>query len=336
MPFDETRAKEKMRIVQESQGKKGGAVVIKSVDDFIKKLQSSPGSVDKPVRLIAYCLTGDMSIAKFASEVSRNHSLKDEINNTLSLQLLKCGQHVANAKWYTTKNKTNTSVLCLDYIPPFQNFHTLRQLCKSGNELDFRQALFQTLFAVFELQSVFPGFRHNDLKADNVLVCESSSLRCRYIIHTSNRSYCWDLKSNICAKLIDFEVASAISETYFKSKSVMDPNQTFQINLDYGLAKIECNIFDIHLLFFDLLGSSKDNKMLHESLKAFVHTFLKKELFFPENLTSQSRLRVEDQEFLHVQCGKYIIFDMLQHEYFAHLRCLSNTTRQENIHTILL
>lgn len=333
MPYDEKRAKEKIQMVQESKGKKGGAVLIKSVDEFIKNLQGSPGVVDKPVRLIANCTTGELSIAKFASELSRNHSLHDEIENTLSLKSLSCLQHVANAKWYTTKNKTNTSVLCLDYIPSYKTYHTLRQLSKSGNELEFRQALFQTLFTIFDLQSRFHGFRHNDLKADNVLVCElTPPVTSYYNISFNQKKLSWVLNSSgPCAKIIDFEVASTLSGKHFKSRSVLSPSETFQINLDYGLALIECNVFDIHLLFFDLLGSSKENQGVHESLKAFVHTFLPKELFNPKNLTSQSRLRVEDQQHVHEQYGKYIILDMLQHEYFTHLKSVlsdSQVSRQ--------
>jgi serine/threonine protein kinase len=298
------------------------AVSISSVEDFITKLKKSKGSLEKPVRIVYFCDNGTLNIVKFSQDLCRNKALHDEIKNNISLFQLKDSRHIAKMTWYSIKNKLYTNVMCCEYVKPLRKgINTLRQLAEFGKDEEFRQALFQTLYALYALQKRFKGFRHNDFKADNVLVTKPPKNIGNFFAYEIND----ELNSKqlkiypltIWVKIIDFEVACTPDGKYFRSHSVLKYNQS-QIEKDYGLSPIQCDIFDVHLLFFDIFNVIKENTEVYKHFLDFVKRFLPLELFELKNMTPQFRLRISDQNVLHQKLnGKTLLVNMLNDAYFS-------------------
>jgi serine/threonine protein kinase len=295
---------------------------ISSIEDFITKLKKSKGIDDKPVRIVSFCPSNALNIVKFSLDLGRNRALHDEIKNNISLLHLKStieNQHIAKMTWYSVKNRLHTNVMCCEYVKPLRtDINTLRQLAEFGGDAEFRQALFQTLFALYTLQKKFVGFRHNDFKADNVLVTQPPRKHAEYEITNGTRIKRFKLDSlMVWIKIIDFEVACTPTGKYFKSSSVIK-NNPLKIEKDYGLSSIHCDVFDVHLLFFDIFNVIKQNVLVNKHFTNFVKHFIPLELFDLKNMTCQFRIRISEQEKLHKELnGKTIIFDMLNHSYFS-------------------
>jgi serine/threonine protein kinase len=298
------------------------AMSISSIEDFLTKLKKSKGAIEKPVRILYFCNNGSLNIVKFSHDMGRNKALRDEIKNNISLFELKDSRHIAKMTWYSIKNKLNTNVMCCEYIPPLRKgILTLRQLAEFGNDDEFRQALFQTLFALHMLQKRFAGFRHNDFKADNVLVSKPPPFKGgRSVYEISDGIITKQFKIYpllVWIKIIDFEVACTPNGKYFSSYSVMKYNK-LQVEKDYGLSPLQCDVFDVHLLFFDIFNVIKENIVVYKHFAEFVRRYIPLELFELKNMTPQFRLRICDQAILHKKLnGNTMIFDMLNDAYFS-------------------
>jgi serine/threonine protein kinase len=136
---------------------------VRDFDSFFAALKKCPGDDDKPLRVLQTKFGGRL-MAKFAcAGTQRTQSLQDERRNLSKLK----GPHIEDMVWNGEHND-NIAILT-EYIEPFGRFHTMRDLVHAS-DVEWRSTFFQVLFTLATLQSNFPGFRHNDLKADNVLI----------------------------------------------------------------------------------------------------------------------------------------------------------------------
>lgn len=302
LPFD---ARDKLNDKYECQS-------ITSTENLLDLLMKHPGDADKPVRLIKE-EKGSILIAKFSSNSSRKDAIDDELENLRILSNF--SPFIANLKWGETCTKG--SVICTEYIQPYLKIHNLRQLVSSHNDIKWRETLFQTIFTLLNLQKKFPGFRHNDFKADNILVTQIEPKLFTFLLSkdvSKDIKRYWKFRSDINIKIIDFELACTPEASKLKSRCILSSSETFHTM--FGLSKTRCDIFDIHLLLFDALTSAK-GKLL-EDLKLFIFSFFSKEYFDPKHLTVQRRLKIEDQ--IHLQDPNMLV-KMLAHPYFFHFRC---------------
>ena len=312
--------------------KRGGAV-ISSVAELFTKLRESKGEPDKPVRILVEDATKVVLVAKFGfgEDLLRQPCIADEYRNQqLLIEANIASPHLALMKWggciLEEGNSAPSCVVCTEYITQAGDFHTLRQLAKSGTDDLWRMALFQVLFTLLNLQARFGWFRHNDLKADNILVTDSPLSQPSYCIDATNDARLvkpekirrvWSFEGKIWAKIIDFELAMTEDCKALCSRAVMNGDGG-NLERDYGLAPRRCDAFDVHLLFFDALQSSKGSTK-HKDFQSFVFDFFSPDLFFALHLTPQCRLRVEEQESLQKHCDR-LIERMLAHPYFFQFR----------------
>ena len=315
--------------------KKGGGnqILISSVLELIQFLRASEGNPDKPVRLLHDDTTGVTLVAKFGfgEDLQRQPCIQDELENQQTLVATKMPKpHIALMQWggsaIENNNDRPSCVVCTEYIKPLGSIHTLRQLASKGTDEVWRQALFQTIWNLFALQTFFPGYRHNDLKADNVLISDPSDKHASYSIESRNGlRRVWQMPLKVWAKIIDFELSCTPDSNGFKSRAVKNGHGGVLESV-YGLSPYRCDCFDIHLLFFDALSSSTNNVSVHANFAAFVHSFFSPGLFRVENLTKQCRLSLKDQEGLQENLGSDILLKMLAHPYFYFLRGSSSDT----------
>jgi hypothetical protein len=305
LPFD---ARNKVR-------PKHGGKKISSPEDLVDALKQSKGDPDKPVRLVVD-QNGMALVAKFGfgDDPLRQPLVEDEIRNHRVLRDAHLATpHIAELKWAGEGLKACVS--CTEYIEPLGDCHTLRELAQRGTDAQWRQALFQTLFSLACLQQTFPGFRHNDLKGDNVLVTRPTKAEASYAV-TSDIRRVWHMKLCAWAKIIDFELACTPNCERIASRMVIKRGD---MQDEYGLATTRCDVFDIHLLLFDALRASTRNA-LHGPFASFVFAFLPEQYFLPQHLTPQCRLRVQDQHALQQKLGPMILLDMMAHPYFYQYR----------------
>ena len=240
---------------------------------------------------------GRATMMKFGQEKRRAFVEKE----CKILSLLTNFPHIEKLLW--TADRADTKFMLIEfYLPLRTNISTFKQLVQGGSDSEIRCALFQLLFTLIHLRQMFPDFRHNDLKSDNVLVTDC----------THHHSYALSVEgerktfrtSGCSVKLIDFESA------HFSSLGPQSENET---SVEFGISARPCEIFDIHLLLYDALLNCNPNAK--ESLYMFATAFIPKHFFHSKHLTVKCRLKHDDQL---PYCG--VLKAMVCHPYFAHLR----------------
>ena len=289
---------------------------IKSLEEFIHLLKKSPGIKNKPVRLIQDLQTQKILVVKFSFGLdNRCVPLNDEYNNLKELCRNNLNVQISKLVW-NSKKENEYHVMCTEYIPPFSiNLHNMRDLVKTANENLWKEAFFQVLFTLFILQKKYKGFRHNDLKSDNVLITTTTTKTPQiYCVDSLQMRRTWQCQLGIEIKIIDFELC------YCENGKLNSKMIDKDIGFDYGLYSLNCNLFDIHLFIVDAIlvsVNNENNKLLIQNLKDFISNFIPLHFFEKENLTLEYRLKKEDQLKLNVENG---LLDLLIHPYFHNLR----------------
>jgi hypothetical protein len=300
---------------------------VSTIDQLLILLEKSPGNPDKPVRLLLE-ENGAAIVAKFDIKTSRNESIEDELTNlrtlsTCSISLI-LERYVALVRWGGSTSRG--SVLCTDYIKPYRDITTLRQLATCQDEMTWKSVLFQTLYALALLQKEFEGFRHNDFKGDNVLVTDLKeefvfaidTRKTDRIVPPLRMRRTWKIPSIAQPKIIDLELATTPNGK-IKSRAILNSSESFRA--DFGLCSERCDVFDVHLLLYDTINAASASKSpIEKDLRVFALSFFPSELFLPHNLTSQCRLKIQDQKKLQSKLGNYALISMMSHPYFFDLR----------------
>ena len=287
------------------------SISVKNINQFFTLLLKSPGLATKPVRIIENEETKQKLVAKFAFNTPRIIPLQDELRNLVELKNLTELQ-IAHLIWST--NNSKICVVCTKYIEPFSpTISTLRQVAMDGNERIWTMGFFQVLFTLLQLHQKYEGFRHNDLKADNVLVTKEQIKY--YATKNGNTELCGEIRrvwkcSDVKAVIIDLEMAICKNKK-LNSKNVEKQNEKEN---EFGLSYFPCEMFDVHLLIIDTIASTKNSK-LKENLLNFISKYIPAKYFDTRNLTKQSRLKLADQKLISVS-----IMDLLIDPYFHEFR----------------
>ena len=309
--------------------------VLNSIQDLCLRLKHSKGVEGKPVRLLVKGENVLVTKYGIGDDKSRDGCIEDELRNFRILQDFKIEQytpHVVDLIWGYQNKQEKSCLMCLEYVVPVKNMGTLRDLVKSGcDDSVWRHALFQIIYTLISLNTLFPGFKHNDLKADNILITTPPVHSLSYAINTKNCKSLsvplqirrtWILSPPLVwVKIIDFEISSQTHQEDFKgpmlSSSIM--NNPGELKDIYGLTMSPSSVFDIHLMAYDVLDNAPEGKMKNEFF-SFITEFIPSKYFLKENLTTTFRLNVEDQLKLEKEISKHVLLEMLSHSYFFFLR----------------
>ena len=115
------------------------------------------------------------------------------------------------------------------------------------SDLVVRAALFQALAALAALRVIAPDFRHNDLKADNVLVAPPEG-------GGGVEGRAARAAGHVRVVLIDFELAHAPSLGLVCAAAVARSRKA----ADYGLCEANTSWHDVHLLLYDCLRVAEE------------------------------------------------------------------------------
>lgn len=279
---------------------------VKDFNTFFSALRKCPGKDDKPLRVLQ-TKSGGRLMAKFAYlDDQRHQSLQDEWNNVKKVS----GPHVSQIVW-AGKHDGNIAILT-EFIEPNGKIHTMRELSSMASDLEWRSAFFQVLFTLASLQTKYPGFRHNDLKADNVLVTLGPARSYSFKYNGLRRTFF--LPAGVSVKLIDFELASTPDKEF--SNQLMEDNAPSLVS-EFGIRYNPCDLYDVHLLSYDALRSKN---AVMSSFSSFMTYFIPQKFFDPIRLTCQFRLKIEDQDHLQELLYPQILLRMMCHPYFFHFR----------------
>lgn len=290
---------------------------IDSMEDFLLKLICSDGDDDKPVRVVVDD-TSKATIVKFGIK-QREVSILDEINNLEQLSNIEI-QHIAKFKFKKIFDEESACILAIEYVHPCklnerETVHTFRDLSKTADTLSIKYAFFQVLFTLLQLQTFYPGFKHNDLKADNVLITNSPKNNLIYTVLGRQGKKTFRLRNcAVFAKIIDFELACTPDYSVIRSSNVLKTDKL--LYYEFGLTKDKCDAFDIHLLIIDVLKHVED-----PNFQKFINDFFPSCYFFKPQVTVQYRLSIETQKIIQKKIeNRNFIFEMLCHPYFFDLR----------------
>lgn len=104
-----------------------------------------------------------------------------------------------------------------------------------------KPALFQVVYTLACLQSVFPGFRHNDLSSNNVLIKRTRPLRVRYNIN----GCAFEFTCALAAALADFDFTHVPGHAVLSNERVLSGK--------YHVSSEPNDSYDVHLLLQSVL-----------------------------------------------------------------------------------
>ena len=173
----------------------------------------------------------------------------------------------------------------------------LEHIRKHNTEMtlkEWRVILFQILSALSVIQTKYPGFRHNDLKANNILLqnIASRNKNNKFKYKINNRTY---IIPNIGMqiKIWDFDFA-CIADIVENKKVNADWTNKININSNRN------RYYDIHYFlntlsrkgFFPELFESEH---VHKQVKDFIHRIVPEKYRSGDNVAERGRLLVDDE-----------------------------------------
>jgi len=303
----------------ENLNSKKDEINILNLEDLLIHMIYTDGEEDKPVRIVVDTETNKAIMVKYGMN-SRENCIKDEASNTEYLSSLNI-PHIIRFEFKSIL--TDAVLFGTEYIRPckLQNNKeciNFRQLSKINDHLNFKYAMLQIIITLSYLQETYRGFRHNDFKADNILIENSPKSNLIYKLKFQNKYKCFRLRNcQVFAKIIDFELANTIDEKNISSQTVLNSRDNY-LSKDFGLSPLQCDAFDIHLLIIDILKNVQEDNL---AFKKFVYDFFPIIYFFSPNITIQSRLTLQSQEEIQFKIrNQNFLYDMLSHPYFFDLR----------------
>jgi len=234
-----------------------------------------------------------------------------------------------------SKNEEELDIVCsfTEYTPFHLSLNaygarTVRDLVirEECTDVIFRGVLFQVLAILKHLQKTFPGFRHNDLKADNVLITSGPSSTL-YKLEVGEKNDLQERYFKIPTKyqcvLFDFE------STWWQGKKTSDNEELVKLKQNYGIFEFECNIFDFHLFCMDIIRCCKGERDFwfshYQHFYLFLMDFFQDWCFKKDNLI-EYRLKRSNQITM-----KWDLNDMMLHPYFYGFRYLNEDIHDKNV-----
>lgn len=223
---------------------------------------------------------------------------RDEANNLQKLQ----GIHgIPKYYWKHYSAEHKLSMLAMQYKEPPSLGRNVREAAPNLTDYEVLCIVFQVCFILETLQEKFTGFRHNDLKSDNVL------------LHITHIQDMFKRKGKTIiigetipkATIIDFEVTHSQCG-HLQSSMVVESTETSTNVINFGLSPKPCSVFDIHLFMKDICTLRPSPDLVDMMRRVF-----------PSDLeyTSKGRLTLESQE----RCKSITLQDILQDSYFTPL-----------------
>lgn len=188
----------------------------------------------------------------------------------------------------------NVSVLISEWANGGDLLEYIRKHNTEMTLKEWRVILFQILSALSVIQTKYPGFRHNDLKANNILLqnIASRNKNNKFKYKINDRTY---IIPNIGMqiKIWDFDFA-CIAEIVENKKVNADWTNKININSNRN------RYYDIHYFlntlsrkgFFPELFESEH---VHKQVKDFIHRIVPEKYRSGDNVAERGRLLVDDE-----------------------------------------
>lgn len=186
----------------------------------------------------------------------------------------------------------NVSVLISEWANGGDLLDYLRKHYKDFKTRHWRVIFFQFLSALAIIQSKYPAFRHNDLKANNILVnlFDSSTSKYKYVVN--KKSY---IVPNIGfqIKLWDFDFACIPG---IVNNSKVDAEWTSKININ----PVQNRYYDVHYFFNTLTKKGFFHEFwtepeIPEKVKEFVLRVIPEKYREGELVSEKGRILVNDE-----------------------------------------
>lgn len=221
------------------------------------------------------------SITPFVNLIEGNYVDKDNKRYAEFIEKYRKGEY------YDT-----VSVLMSEWANRGDLLDFIKKNYKEFTTLHWKVIFFQIISVIAVIQSKFPGFRHNDLKANNVLIHKISQRGTIFSYTVCKKKY-YVPNIGYQVKLWDFDFA-AIPGIVENAK--VNATWTNEINV-----KPEQNrYYDIHYFFNTLIKKGffpellKDPEISKE-IKDFVYRVVPKKFQYGEYVTQRGRIMINDE-----------------------------------------
>lgn len=222
-------------------------------------------------------------------------------------------------KYNNNEYHDSVSILISEWANCGDFLDYIRQNGKTFTSLDWKVFFFQIISTLAVIQSKYPSFKHNDLKANNILIHEIAKQR-KYFGYTVLKQRYHVPNIGFRLKLWDFDFAS-----------IKDVIENIKVNSKwatcYNISNETNRYYDIHYFFNTLIKNgfypefmSSQNKA--EDAKAFVNRIVPRKYQRGDLVHKKGRILVNDEYLTPA--------DILKDKYFDEFR-KNNNTRENNI-----
>jgi serine/threonine protein kinase len=247
-------------------------LMIKLLSEFVIKKQTP--------HIILPITTFNTSIKPFLDlDIIKNRNEKNDKNYIKFLQRYKKGDYYNNVSVLVSEWANNGDLL--DYM---------RNNYKKIKLNEWKIIFFQLLSVLAVIQNKYPSFRHNDLKANNILVTETNPRN--YIYGINKQTYIL-LNTNITLLLWDFDF-SCIKGLIENSKVNIKWANDLNIN------STQNKYYDIHYFFNTLTKKGFFPEIMTKDIipievKEFINRVVPYQYRTGENVSDRGRLMSNDE-----------------------------------------
>lgn len=188
----------------------------------------------------------------------------------------------------------NVSVLISEWANSGDLLDYLKKNYKTMKLKDWRVILFQLLSVLSIIQTKYPGFRHNDLKANNILVNKIGvSSKNKYFLYKINNQKYEVPNSGLQIKIWDFDFACIPG---IVENNKVNAEWTNKINISAS----QNRYYDIHYFFNTLVKKGffpqfYTEPEIPEKVKSFVKRIVPSHLTKGDNVAERGRLLLNEE-----------------------------------------
>jgi len=163
-----------------------------------------------------------------------------------------------------------------------------------NSDYDVKGIIFQIIFTLAVIQNVYPKFRHNDLKCDNIILSLKNDEDIYLKKHDSN----WKLKDVPLAKITDFDYSNI-------TNLVDNPKIGTKFATSFGGTSAPNKIYDLHLFL-----NSVYQRIKIKNIKDWIETVIPVKLLKSESeFLSYSRLKFPESRDLKIKTPEKLLLD---------------------------
>jgi len=214
--------------------------------------------------------------------------LQTDIGITINEKSKKFVEHYNNKDYHDT-----ISILISEWIQGGDLGDYLRDNYTKLSKLHWQVLFFQIISTLALIQEHYPSFRHNDLKANNILI-DFIPLDTKIFKYTINKNDYYIPNVGFVIKLWDFDFSNIINLCSNNKVNFSD------WNTDINVTPIKNKYYDLHYFFNSLtkkgfIKNFYESQSVHNDIKSFIRRIIPIQYMSSNIITKRGRIKINKE-----------------------------------------